>query len=214
MCRDVFHKLREQVDQFSAWADTRPIESRSGEWECDYRDWDLLYTSFSRFIRECPVQHWDRSMMEMVMYIVARDNEAEFMMQELAEDSDRLLAVASACIQSAEWDAKWQVASALGESSAQQQEVEPLLLRLVEDEDEYVRRRALLALGNIRSPHVALLAEQIWNREDAMQEYQRMAVLGALRDTDSPLLETYLMKGIEDGRQYLAAYSAQIRSEL
>ena len=41
-----------------------------------------------------------------------------------------------------------------------------------------------------------------------------MAVLDALRDVGSPLLEDYLMKAEEDGRPHLAAYSTKIRNEL
>lgn len=214
MCYDVFNNLEEQVDRFRTWADAYLVERRSGEWECDYGKWNLLYDSFAKFLRDCPVAGWDKEVMETVIYIVARDNEVEIMMSELAQDLNRLLAVADACLSSAERDAKWQVAARLGKLSVRPQEAESLLLKFMEDEDEYVRRQALMALGRIRSPHVERLAEQIWNRVEEWQEYQRMAVLDALQNAGSPLLETYLTKANEDGRQHLAAYAVKIKSEL
>lgn len=152
--------------------------------------------------------------METVIYIVARDNEVEIMVSELAQEPDRFLAVALACLSSAERDAKWQFAAELGKLSTHLQEAESLLLKFVEDEDEYVRRRAIIALGRIRSSHVERLAEQAWNREEEWQEYQRMAVLDALHSVGSPQLETYLIKATEDGRQYLGVCAAKIKGEL
>jgi hypothetical protein len=210
----VFNNLKEQIDRFRLWSDGYPIERRSGEWEVDYFHWNLLYHSFTEFLHNCPVQNWNHEVMENVIYITARDNEVEIMVSELAQDADRLLAVAKACLLSTENAAKWQVATRLERLSTHLQEAESLLLNFVEDKDEYVRRQAIMALGRIQSPHIEQLAEQAWNRDEDMQEYQRMAVLDALRNADSPLLKEYLVKAKEDGRQYLAAFSDEIKSNL
>lgn len=87
--------------------------------------------------------------------------------------------------------------------------VEPLLLQFAHDEDEYVRRQALMALGTLGSPLVEDLAEAAWQTG---HEYQRMAVLAALRDVQSPALDDYLARAESDGRQYLLHYAAKIRA--
>jgi long-subunit acyl-CoA synthetase (AMP-forming) len=209
----MFKNLKEQIEQFRAWANTYPIEQCSGEWECDYDEWNLLYASFAKFLQDCPVEEWNQEVIQDVLYIIARDNEMEIMISDLAQNANRLLVVAVAAL-SSERDAKWQIAAKLGTMSSHLQEAELLLLKFVEDDEEYVRRHALLALGRIRSEHVELLAEQIWNREEEWQEYQRMAVLDALLQVNSPLLKEYLLKAVEDGRQHLVAYSSKLENRL
>lgn len=46
------------------------------------------------------------------------------------------------------------------------------------------------------------------------QEYQRMAVLTALKEIRSPLLGEYLKRAREDGRIYLVRYADEISSEI
>ncbi|HEX8637553.1 MAG TPA: HEAT repeat domain-containing protein [Pyrinomonadaceae bacterium] len=210
----MFSNLKEQINQFRRWANTYPIEQRSGEWECSYNGWNLLYDSFTKFLQACPVEKWNQEIIQDVLYIIARDNETEIMISDLALDTNRLLFIANAAISSSERDAKWQIAAKLGKLSSNLQDAESLLLKFVEDDEEYVRRIAFMSLGSIGSAHVEQLAEQIWNREEEWQEYQRMAVLDALLKVNSPQLKEYLVKAVEDGRQYLVAYSRKIESEL
>ena len=211
----MFRNLKEQIELFRIWANAYPIdlEQRSGEWECDYNEWNLLYDSFAKFLQACPVEKWNHEIIKDVLYIIARDNEMEIMISDLACNADLLLVVADAAL-SSERDAKWQVAAQLGKLSSHLQEAEQLLLKFVEDDEEYVRRQAFMALGTIHSTYVEQLAEQIWNREEEGQEYQRIAVLDALSKVDSPQLKEYLIKAVEDGRQYLVSYSSEIEGRL
>jgi len=85
---------------------------------------------------------------------------------------------------------------------------EALLLDLAAGADEYVRRRALMALGRIKSGQVETLVREAWDSGD---EYQRMAVLDALHDVRSKKLALYLDMAQADGGQYLTAYAGRIR---
>ena len=65
-----------------------------------------------------------------------------------------------------------------------------------------------MALGNIKSVKVETLVGQAWDSGD---EYQRMAVLDALHNLQSPRLARYLELAQEDGRKYLTGFADRIR---
>ena len=110
--------------------------------------------------------------------------------------------------------AKWQIAWQLGQLGLSLPRVEPLLLHLTDDEDEYVRRRALLALADVGSAHAADadLIERIWNSDVPWNEYSRMAVLYALWKVGSPYLDRYLALADTDRRHTLVEYAARVRA--
>jgi hypothetical protein len=211
-----FTELAAEVARFREWAATYPYAGLYGEWECDYRDWTPLTMAFERFVAERPFELWHPVEVETVLYAVARDNEMGVLADRLAEKTDLLLFVARASVSSSERDAKWQMAyhlGLLGAENPQKTAAEAVLLLLVHDGEEYVRRCALIALGNLQSAHVEQLAVAAWDRPDEWQEYQRMAVLDALHSAKSSLLEPYLEKAEQDGRASLRRYADRIRKE-
>jgi hypothetical protein len=200
--------LRREVDRFHVWADTYPVEQRSGEWEMGYSGWDDLNKTFIAFISSSTCADWDAETTEIVLYVIARDNEMQWLIDHLAQNADNLLCLAERALESDMWEAKWQIAMALGSLESRRTEAEALLLRFAHDEDEYVRRRALLALSDLNSSHVEDLVDLAWGTGE---EYQRIAVLCALYEVGSPLLEKYAMLAEADGRESLAKYAAYIR---
>jgi HEAT repeat protein len=140
----------------------------------------------------------------LLLYILARDNEMELLKQELVTRPVHLLALSRVALYSIEADARWQLADALGSVELPPNEVEPLLERLFHDRDEYVSRRALLALAHRQSKTAESLALLAWNTE---HEYQRMAALEALSALNSPLLPSYLDLSQRDGRQHLVNFA-------
>jgi HEAT repeat protein len=82
-------------------------------------------------------------------------------------------------------------------------------LHFVHDEDDYVRRIALMALSDIGSPRVEELVVREWETGD---EHQRMGVLYALAKIGSPKLKHYLALAEADGRPYITQYIAVIRA--
>jgi HEAT repeat protein len=143
----------------------------------------------------------------MVLYAIARDNEMQWLIEHLAQNADNLLCLAEPALDSDTWEAKWQIAMALGGLESRRAEAELLLLRFARDGDEYVSRRALLALSDLNSSHVEDLVASAW---DTGEEYQRIAVLCALHKVGSPLLKEYAELAEADGREYLARYAAYI----
>ena len=108
--------------------------------------------------------------------------------------------LAEAAIKYDEPGAKWQIASRLGSIEGSVEDVETYLLEFLNDSDEYVRRRALLALAHIGSDQTEAWAEIAWRTG---HEYQRMAALHALHQVSSSKLDGFITLAKQDGRRYL-----------
>ena len=192
--------LQEEVEKFNAWAALFPPHQRTGEWECGYDHWQSLWDAAIAVLESVPPNAWSERCRANLLYAIARDNEMEWISGQLAGKPDALLELARLAIDSSEPDAKWQVAVQLGALSTNREEGELLLLRLVDDEDEYVSRRALLALGALKSQHAERLAERAWRTG---HEYQRIASLWVLKDVAPSKLMHYVRLADEDGRKFV-----------
>jgi hypothetical protein len=190
--------LQEQVEKFKAWASAHPVHRRTGEWECDYEHWPRLWAAAIAVLDSLPPEAWTETCSVNLLYAIARDNEMEHIAQELSGRPEALLKLARFALRSLEPDAKWQLAARLGTLSTNKAEAETLLLRLVDDADEYVSRRSLLALGASKSVHAESLAEKAWLTG---HEYQRIAALRVLKDIASSKLTEYAQFAEEDGRK-------------
>ncbi|HEV8192570.1 MAG TPA: HEAT repeat domain-containing protein [Ktedonobacterales bacterium] len=84
-----------------------------------------------------------------------------------------------------------------------------MLLLFVQDTDEYVRRRALMALADIGSAQVEDLAEAMWPTDD---EHVRMSALYARWKVGSTRLHDYLTEAKTDANMYLAQYARRVRA--
>lgn len=201
--------LEDEIVHFRDWADPRIKDGEHSCWEADYYNWPQVGQAFAEFLQKRPFRHWDSRTISDVLYIIARDNEAPSLASAVAEEPERLLFLAQAAIESSERDAKWQLAVEMSRLDRLRYPIEPLLLALFQDEDEYVRRQALMALGRIHSPLVEGLVAAAWETGD---EYQRIAVLQVLHDRNSPQMTSYLEKAEQDGRRYLRAFAARLKA--
>lgn len=192
--------LQEEVERFKEWAASYPAHQRTGEWECDYEQWQPLWAAAIAVLESIPSSAWTEKCCANLLYVIARDNEMERIADELAGRPDALLELARLAIESSERDAKWQLAVQLGALATDKEEAETLLLRLVQDEDEYVSRRSLLALGTLKSVHAESLAERAWLTG---HEYQRIAALWVFKDVAPSKLDQYVRLAKEDGRKFV-----------
>lgn len=129
--------------------------------------------------------------------LLARDNEVEELADLLSEHPATLAGVAEhvcAAPESTEPDARWQIAACL---PAIGPDATPLLLTLFADDDEYVRRRALLSLGTLRAPAAERCAVAAWK---SGLEYQRIVALHVLHEVRSPRFATYAALAADDPR--------------
>jgi len=206
MNQSITMALEHEVARFRSWAENYS-PGRFGEWECDYPDWGRLYTAVSDFISISNIRDWNQSVIGLLIYAIARDNECEHLAELLREDVNKLEFLATEALRSEESDAKWQFCEQLSHCAELIESAESLLLAFASDDNEYVRRRAMLALGKIKSNQAEMLAERAWKTGD---EHQRIAALHVLHDMQSENLGTYLSMAHADGRQSLTALADRI----
>ncbi|WKZ87325.1 HEAT repeat domain-containing protein [Ralstonia pickettii] len=187
--------LHEEVGKFKAWAASLLPHQR----DCGYDQWQSLWDAAIAVLESIPPDEWSERCRADLILAIARD-EVEWIADQLGGKPDTLLALARLAIDSSEPDAKWQIAAQLGTLSTHKEKAEEVLLRLVDDSDEYVSRRALLALGALKSQHAEHLAERAWLTG---HEYQRIAALWVLKDVAQSKLPQYLRLADEDGRKYV-----------
>lgn len=197
------------VDRFREWAATNPITGGYGEWECDYPEWPALHDAVLHFVANHPFDAWEPAERAQVLYAIARDNEIQYLAREIRKRHPGLLQpLARAALEVGECDDRWQLAVELGWLG---EESEALLLTMVRDENEYVRRMALQSLLRIGSAAVEERALAMWHKLDAAQEWSRMMALYCLHSIDSPQLQELLAAAEADEREHLRAYAGRIR---
>lgn len=210
------HKLFDEINKFKQWASTISEEDKSAEWECDYCEWSTIWTLFSDFIINDNFLSWNIETVENVLYIIARDNEMEELSAQIAKNDALLLFLSEQALIKGEIDTKWQMAAQLQHCN-NRQSAERLLERYVIEADEYVNRRALMSLGNIKSEKTEVYCKIAWERNvygNNLQEYQRMAVLHSLFAKQSNALPVYITLAKQDGRKYLIQNALEIEAQM
>ncbi len=204
--------LKTEVNRFREWANTISPEHHSGEWECGYERWADLYDAVLISMADGPPEAWTDEALQDILYAVARDNEDEYLASEIRlRHPATLIALARAVSTGGEADAKWQLAEQLGHLGGSGGEVEQILLILVRDQEEHVRRRALRALTRIGSPEAERLALDAWRRPDEHQKYARIMALTCLHRISSQHLGALLDEADRDERPYLRNCAGRIR---
>lgn len=209
-----------EIQTFKTWAMELSGDGMSsqltGEWECNYPAWNAIYTAFSNVLSTIAVQDVQEDVRMELVYIIARDNECQWLIHEVIQYPQWLEALCQCSLErSDEPDAKWQLAYGLAKcpSSAN---AKAYVLRFVEDAHEYVSRRAFMALPVLFPEKIADYAPLFWDRDCygmELQEYQRMAVLEALYQIQSPLLDCYMDKARQSKQAYLIDFSNQLRGQ-
>ena len=200
----------EQVERFRLWEGSWPYaeDSKDRDWSYIYRDWDEIYRSFRALLKDIDCSKWDDPLVHSIVYIMGRDDEFQQIARDLAKLPAAFLRIAEAALSSSDRRAKWQIAAELGTFEMDDSAAETMLLGLAGDAEEYVRRRALVALANRGSGLAEEVAVQAW---DSADQHGHMAALYALSKIGSPLLEVYLQRADSLDGEYLADYVARIR---
>lgn len=199
--------LTTEVARFRAWGSKYPVEDRTGEWECDYENWARLHQSFLDYLKShSPVDATEAEISEL-LYAVGRDNENEDLVAELAAESDWFLFLVPYAVKVDDPDVRWQFAVQLGLGAFPFFAAEAALLKLVQDDHEYVSRMALQALGRIGSANAETLCERAWRTG---HEYQRIMALWVLKDIKSVKLKEYLSLAKADGRRFVISNAIEV----
>jgi len=115
MCKKTMtDSLNKEIQRFRDWAASYPMESRSGEWECDYEHWKELNSSFDDYLALNKPNEATSDEISDLIYAVARDNEMEELIDSVSENPEWFRRLLTEVLRTNEHDAKWQFAVALG----------------------------------------------------------------------------------------------------
>ena len=186
MAKGIRERLLEQAIKFHQWQEAtypgKTSEELGGEWEVDYPYWNDTYSAFCHVLTQMDAETADSVLLDEMVYLIARDNEAEGFIQETTSHPQWFECLCRRAAASNESEAKWQFAAYLPECPCSQ-EVKDMILDFAKDPNEYVSRRALLAMPALRPDCVEQFAPLFWERNCyslELQEYQRIAVLVSL----------------------------------
>ena len=220
MAKGIRERLLEQAIKFHQWQEAtypgKTSEELGGEWEVDYPYWNDTYSAFCHVLTQMDAETADSVLLDEMVYLIARDNEAEGFIQETTSHPQWFERLCRRAAASNESEAKWQFAAYLPECPCSQ-EVKDMILDFAKDPNEYVSRRALLAMPALRPDCVEQFAPLFWERNCyslELQEYQRIAVLVSLDAIHSGLLPQYLEQAKQDGRRYLLEHAERIEGGL
>lgn len=191
--------LAEEVSRFREWAATQP--GTYGEWECDYPHWPALYAATTQALED---GSW-RAQPDAIVYVLARDNECEAIRAELRARPALLRELAPGIVAAGEPDARWQLAQTLGELAVEWGAA--LLAELAVDPAEYVRRRALLAMGVSRHPRAEHFARLAWS---SGEEYPQIAALHVLHDLAVTDMDALFAEARQSAHGYLRASAMKL----
>ena len=192
------------IREFHRNSDRRMVKSLSGL--------DRINTAFDNFVAVSSWEESNEATTASLVYAIARDDENRYLVKSAAKRPDDLLYLAEQAVISPERDARWQFAAELGRLGSDLPHAQSLLLRYMHDEEEYVRRIALMSLADIGSLRAEELAMALWEDGDMWQEYGRIATLYTFWKVGSPQLETYLALANADGRKHLVEYAERVRA--
>jgi|688.fasta_scaffold258512_2 hypothetical protein len=188
--------LTTEVTKFKQWQP--PYAQRNGEWECDYEQWNDLWTAAKSAIFRFKDGDIPDDVANDLIFAIARDNETEIIREHLTEFPLLLSKLAKHVVPSQEKDAKWQIA--LSVSEAKLYNAADLIRPFLFDEYEYVRRRSLMAIAPFSPSEAEEIA--ITNLHEKY-EYTRIAALHVLHMVDSPKLKECLEFLESDPSEYV-----------
>ena len=94
MAKDIRECLLEQARKFHQWQEiTYPgknTEEIGGEWEVDYPAWNDIFDAFCHVLTQMDAETADSVLLDEMVYLIARDNEAEGVIQQCGQPSVNL----------------------------------------------------------------------------------------------------------------------------
>lgn len=190
--------LRGELDAFWVWAHQqhgdRAEALLGGEWADDYPRLGMLYEATAAVVGELQNVPCTDEVADLLLEAIAIDNEGEHVLDICSglPDSalDCLFRRAVVCRLP---DARWQMASLIGEIG--DAKWVSYLQVFINDQHEYVERRALLALENVDP---TLAEEAAINRIGHHSDYMRLAAVSVLINLHSPKLTEVRSRLISD----------------
>lgn len=193
--------LKAEVNRFCEWADS--TTHRSAEWETEYPNWESLWKASEETLAKIKISPED---IRLLLYVIARDNECERVKEMLSEYPKNGMALAFSARGYSDSEARWQIADFLGTQCNSKSE--QFLRAYFADSNEYVRRRAMLAMVNVdRGSAEAMALFSLKSTE----ENARLAAIRTLAKLESKELEKALTQLESDSSELVKSAVLEIR---
>lgn len=182
----LFNEFMHFYNDFVSWSKT---VDHLDDWEMDYPNWMDIINVLDQLLKSVKYDELNEEIMEVLLYLIGRDNEREYLAEIIFEHPDILIQLAKRGVRYPDHNTRWQLAYYVGKLFLTRPEVEDIVLSYWYDTNEYVRRRALLALGTMNSNYAEGLAVEAYSTNI---EYQKIAALEVLHMINSRKLNDYL----------------------
>ena len=157
--------LSTELNEFWKWAEKSPAEyaiNRGyGEWETEYPNWPLLYKSAENNLES----QYDSNVADLLIQALAIDNECEKILDAIAKSEIDFFRFTAQVMLSDQSEARWQMAEALGQVNYKDRDAQ-LAQLILEDDDLYVKRRALLSLAKVNKSRAKEYAKSFVDSTD------------------------------------------------
>lgn len=152
--------LETELASFWEWAhmtpDTYNEQRGLGEWEAEYPGWEALHKAANEALEQLSLE-FNHDLAQLLVYALAIDNEAGVVLRSIEEKLESPLRFVRKAVFSDQPQARWQMAELLGNVEVEGRE--KMLLQLIDSEDKYVKRRALLSLNKVNRAKAVELAQ-------------------------------------------------------
>ncbi|MCI5141231.1 MAG: hypothetical protein D3909_05795 [Candidatus Electrothrix sp. ATG1] len=143
--------LTNELDKFWRWASMTPVEyadnKKGGEWETDYPFWEDIYSCVEEEIKRIEGGQ-SRVSIQYILEAMAIDNECENILDMLESSKTASQIVINDYYDYPQPEARWQIAE-LAKRTAFRGVIDMLKKMLINDDNSYVKRRALLSLDEL-----------------------------------------------------------------
>lgn len=201
-----FHCQREDLQY---WME-KDVRAYVGEYL--YPEWEAVEEGFTEILQTVDPDDWTPELEQDMLYVLARDNQREELLERLIQFPRALQRLAFAGVNYPDYEARWQLAHGVGQVEASPAACETLLCHwATRDKEEYVRRRALLALSYRPYASAEPLALAAWS---SGHKYQRIAALAVLERIQSPHLPRILEEAHLDPRDSVRGKAQRLMRRL
>ena len=217
MLNEYENKLHIKVNAFKSWAKSYypqiTEENDNGEWCFCYEFHDMISSALN-VIEKCHAASATEQMIDDLLYVIARDNECETIIDELTDHNEWFALLCRRSLETYYTNAKWQFVKNLCNYDGNDN-IHELVYDFLTVEDEYTERLALKALADIYPEKAEEYAIDFWNRKKYKNdEYQKIMVLHVLYQIRSHKLNYYLEIAEHSNYEYLKMNAQEIREKM
>jgi len=202
MCT-ISYEIKEELHRFGLWAQEYLKSVNYPEWEVDYPRWQILYDITFKAIDILTQIEDSSEIANLILDVMALDNESELVLDECENKLDvkGLSILYEIGVNHPNWNARWQVAELIGRRKHMKSQ--EFLLKLIDDNEEYVIRRALFSLAKI-NPRIA--EKVALEKLHSEYEYLRLGSLATLEEVSSEYFENAVKELEEDSSKIIRGW--------